>query len=166
MYRSVCSCHLFLISSASVRSLPFTSFLYHDHPCMKCSLDISNFLEEISVVFPILLFSSISLHCSFKKAFLSLLAILWNSVFKYDTHIIGCGGRCYLNLEKSAMIFKTTIECPTTILICILSCTSLCLGKFSIPQIYTGGPDVFVIFLSHAFFGHVFWLVVTQRLTS
>ena len=33
-----------------------------------------------SLLFPLLLFSSISLHCSFKKAFLSLLAILWNSV--------------------------------------------------------------------------------------
>ena len=43
---SVYSCHLFLISSASVRSL--LSILYCAHLCMKCSLDISNFLEEIS----------------------------------------------------------------------------------------------------------------------
>ena len=35
-----------------------------------------------SLVFPILLFSCISLHCSLKKAFL-LLAILWNSAFKW-----------------------------------------------------------------------------------
>ena len=35
-----------------------------------------------SLVFPILLFSSISLHWSLRKAFLSLLAILWNSAFK------------------------------------------------------------------------------------
>ena len=34
-----------------------------------------------SLVFPILLFSSISLHWSLRKAFLSLLAILWNSAF-------------------------------------------------------------------------------------
>ena len=39
------SCHLFLICSASVRSL---HFCYHDYPCMKHSLDISSFLEEIS----------------------------------------------------------------------------------------------------------------------
>ena len=45
---------------------------------MKCSLGISNFLKR-SLVFPILLFSSISLHWLLKKAFLSLLAILWNS---------------------------------------------------------------------------------------
>jgi len=43
---SVYSCHLFLISSASVRSIPF--LFYCAHLCMKCSLGISNFLEEIS----------------------------------------------------------------------------------------------------------------------
>ena len=36
-----------------------------------------------SQVFPILLFSSISLHWTLRKAFLSLLAILWNSAFKW-----------------------------------------------------------------------------------
>ena len=36
-----------------------------------------------SLVFPILLFSSISLHCSLKKAFLSLFAILWNPAFRW-----------------------------------------------------------------------------------
>ena len=56
---SVDSCHLLLISSASVRSLPFLSF-YRVHVCMKCSLGISNFLEEISSLshfccFPLLL---------------------------------------------------------------------------------------------------------------
>ena len=35
-----------------------------------------------SLVFPILLFSSISLHWSLRKAFLSLLALLWNSAFR------------------------------------------------------------------------------------
>ena len=43
---SVYSCHLFLISFASVRFIPFV--LYCAHLCMKCSLGISNFLEEIS----------------------------------------------------------------------------------------------------------------------
>ena len=47
---------------------------------MKCSLISQIFLKR-SLVFPILLFSFISLHCLFKKAFLSLLAILWNSAF-------------------------------------------------------------------------------------
>ena len=36
-----------------------------------------------SLVFPILLFSSISLQCSLRKSFLSLLAILWNSAFRW-----------------------------------------------------------------------------------
>ena len=43
---SVYSCHLFLISSASVTSVRFLCFTVH--LCMKCSLGISNFLEEIS----------------------------------------------------------------------------------------------------------------------
>ena len=47
-----------------------------------CLLHISNFLEEISSL-PILLFSSISLHWSLRKTFLSLLAILWNSAFRW-----------------------------------------------------------------------------------
>jgi len=42
----VYSWHLFLIPSAFVRSIPFV--LYWAHLCMKCSLGISNFLEEIS----------------------------------------------------------------------------------------------------------------------
>ena len=49
---------------------------------MKCSLVILNFLEEISSL-PLLLNSSISLHWSLRKAFLSLLPILWNSAFKW-----------------------------------------------------------------------------------
>ena len=36
-----------------------------------------------SIVFPSLLFYSISLHRSLRKAFLSLFAILWNSAFKW-----------------------------------------------------------------------------------
>ena len=35
------------------------------------------------LAFAILLFSFISLHCSFKKAFLSFLAVLWNSAFSW-----------------------------------------------------------------------------------
>ena len=49
---------------------------------MKCSLGISNFLEQISSL-SILLLSSISLHWLLRKAFLSFLAILGNSAFKW-----------------------------------------------------------------------------------
>ena len=43
---SVYSCHLFLISSASVRSIQVV--FHRAHLCMKYSLGIFNFLEEIS----------------------------------------------------------------------------------------------------------------------
>ena len=49
---------------------------------MKCSFVISKFLEVISSL-PIILFFSISLHWSVSKVFLSLLAILWNSAFRW-----------------------------------------------------------------------------------
>ena len=75
------SCHLFLICFASVRSIPFLSF-YYAHLCMNCSLVSLIFLKS-SLGFHILLFSSISLHRSRRKTFLGLLAILWNSVFKW-----------------------------------------------------------------------------------
>ena len=78
---SVCSCLLFLIYSASVRHIPFLSFMV---PIFTWNLHLVSliFLKR-SLVFPILLFSSISLHWSLRKAFLSLLAILWNSAFKW-----------------------------------------------------------------------------------
>ena len=49
---------------------------------MQRSLVSLIFLKR-SLVLPILLFSSISLCCSLKKAFLSLLAVLWNSAFSW-----------------------------------------------------------------------------------
>ena len=45
-----------------------------------CYLGISIFLKK-HLVFPIPLFPTVSLHCSLKKAFVSLLAVLWNSSF-------------------------------------------------------------------------------------
>ena len=77
---SVYSCHLFLVPSASVRSIPFLSFI---EPVFAWDVPLVSliFLKR-SPVFPILLFSSISLHWSLRKAFLSLLAILWNSAFR------------------------------------------------------------------------------------
>ena len=44
---------------------------------------ISPVFLKRSLVFTFLLFSSVSLHCPFKKAFLSLLTILWNSAFSW-----------------------------------------------------------------------------------
>ena len=73
--------------SSSVYSYHFFCFCFYisvlncAHLFIKCSLGVSNFLEEISslslsVVF--LYFFALEL----RKAFLSLLAILWNSAFR------------------------------------------------------------------------------------
>ena len=82
LYRSsVYSCHIFLIFSASVWSLPFLSFI---EPIFAWNVPLVSliFLKR-SLVCPILLFSSVSLHWSLRKALLSLLPILWNSAFKW-----------------------------------------------------------------------------------
>ena len=71
----------FLISSASVLFLPFLSFIMSIF-AWNVPLASVIFLKR-SLVFTILLFSSISLHWSLRKAFLCLLAILWNSAFKW-----------------------------------------------------------------------------------
>ena len=74
-------CHFFLISSAYVRSIPFLSIIV---PIIALNLPLVclTFVKR-SLVFPILLSSYISLHWLLRKAFLSLLAILWNSAFKW-----------------------------------------------------------------------------------
>ena len=64
-------CHLFLISFASVRSILFLSFIV---PIFAWNIPlVSLIFLKPSLVFHILLFSSISLHWSHRKAFLSLL---------------------------------------------------------------------------------------------
>ena len=75
---SIYYCHLFLISSASVRSIPVLSFI---EPIFAWNVPLlSLILLKRSLVFPSLLFSS--LHWSLRKA-LFLLATLWNSAFKW-----------------------------------------------------------------------------------
>ena len=78
---SVYSCHLLLISSAPGRPILFQSLIV---PIFAWNAPLVSliFLKR-SLVFPILLFSSISLHWSPRKAFLSLLAILWNSAIRW-----------------------------------------------------------------------------------
>ena len=65
---SLYSCHLFLISSASVRSIPFLSFVLLVF-AWKIPFVALIFLKRC-LVFPILLLSSISLHWLLRKAFL------------------------------------------------------------------------------------------------
>ena len=81
-YRSfVYVCHLFLISSASLRFFLFLSFIM---PIISWNIPlISPIVLGRILVFPILLFSSISLHCSFKKAFLSLLGVFQNTALSW-----------------------------------------------------------------------------------
>ena len=64
---SVYSCHLFLISFPSVRSIPFLSFFV---PRFAWNVPLVSlvFLKQ-SLVFPILLFFSVSLHWPLRKAF-------------------------------------------------------------------------------------------------
>ena len=78
---SMYCCQLFLLSSASTRSIPFLSFIV---PIFAWKIPlVSLIFLQGSLVFLILLFSSISLHWSLRKAFLSLLAVLWDSAFKW-----------------------------------------------------------------------------------
>ena len=84
---SVYSCQL-LISSASIRSIPFLAFIlpiFALHISNFLIYIFSNFLEEISSLFHSIFyfFPSISLHWSLRKAFLSLLASLWISAFRW-----------------------------------------------------------------------------------
>ena len=79
---SVYSYHLFLISSASVRFIPFLSFIGSIFAWNVPLVSLIFFKRYL--VFHILLFSFISLHWSLMKAFLPLLAVLWNSAFKWE----------------------------------------------------------------------------------
>ena len=104
---SVYSCHLFLTSSASVRSSCFCPFMV---PILAWNvLLISPVFLKRSLVFPILLFSSMSLHCSLKMAFLSLLAILWNSVFSWvcsnchTVQLISHAGKAVLKILQARL---------------------------------------------------------------
>jgi len=75
------SCHVVLIPSASVMSILLLSFIV---PIFAWNIHLVSLISlKRSLVFPILLFSSISLHWSLRKAFLSLLVILRNSAFRW-----------------------------------------------------------------------------------
>ena len=79
---SVYSCQLFLISSASLRSIPFLSFIL---PIFAWNIPLVCliFLKRFFPFYCFPLFLWIDHFGSLRKAFLSLLAILWNSAFKW-----------------------------------------------------------------------------------
>ena len=62
-----------------------------------------------SLVFTILLFFYISLRCSLRKAFLSLLALLWNSAFKWVYFSFSP-----LPLASLLPLFQSFLLCPCT----------------------------------------------------
>ena len=85
--------------SASVRFIPFLSFI---RPIFVWNVPLISLISlKRSLVFPILLFSSISLHWSLRKAFLPLLTILWNSEFKWIYLTFSL--LCYASLLFSAI---------------------------------------------------------------
>ena len=111
---SVYSCHLLLISYASVSCIPFLSFIV---PIFAWNVPlVSLIFLKWYLVFPILLFSSISLHfCkesplrkafALRKAFLSLLAIFWNSAFKL-VHL------SFSPLPFTYLLFKAACKIPS-----------------------------------------------------
>ena len=76
-----CSFLLCIFATSSYRS---NLFLYFIVPIIAWKLPlISLIFLKRSLVFPILLFSSISLHWLLRKAFLALFVILWNSAFRW-----------------------------------------------------------------------------------
>ena len=77
---SVYSCHFFFISSASVWSIPFPSFIVLIFAWNIPLVSLIFLMRSLS--FPLPLFSSTSLQWLLRKAFLSLLVILWNSALK------------------------------------------------------------------------------------
>ena len=109
---SVYFCHLFLISSAYVRSIPFLSI---NELIFAWNIPlVSLIFLKISLVFTILLFSSISLHWSLRKAFLSLLAIHCNSSFKWLY-------LCFSPLLFASLFSQLSVKPPQTasLLFCI-----------------------------------------------
>ena len=130
---SVYSCHLFLISCTSVRSLLFLSFIM---PILTWNIPLiyQVFLTRC-LVFPIL-FPSISLHCSFNKVFLS--SLLFSGTLcsvKYIFPFLPC-----LLLLFFPQLFVKPLQITT-----LPSCISFSLGWFwSLPPIQCCEPPSIV----------------------
>ena len=123
LYSFVYSYFLLLISSVLLGP-------YHFCPLLCTSLHemfpwyLLIFLKR-SLVFPILLFSSVSLHGTFRKAFLSLLGILWNSAFRW----------VYLSFSFYPSLFffsQLFVRPPQTAI--LLFCISFSWGWFWLPS--------------------------------
>ena len=131
-------CHLFLISSASVKSTLFLSFIV---PIFAWNVPLVSliFLKR-SLDCPILLLSAISLQCSLKADFLAPLAIPWNSAFS-SAHLSLSPLSFAPLLCSSSFLFVRPSQ--TTIL---LSCISFSLKHFwSPPPVQCYKPQSIVL---------------------
>ena len=90
------------LSSVQLLVTPWTAAYQAPPPMVFSRQEYWSGVPLPSPVFPILLFSSISLHWSLRKAFLSLLAILWNSVLR----------QVYLSLSLpfTSLLFSATCK--------------------------------------------------------
>ena len=102
---SLYSCHLFLLSSAFVRSIPFLSFVVTIFAWNVPFVSLI-FLKR-SQVFPILFFSSISLHWLLRKVFLCLLAIF--GTLHSNGYIYLSFSPLLLEKAKSKLQYGTTL---------------------------------------------------------
>ena len=105
---SVYSCYLFLISSVSVRSLPFLLFI---EPIFAWNVPVVSliFLKR-SLVFPILLLSSFSLHWSPRKVSLSFLAIQSHHFMVNIRRNNGNSERLYFLSPKSLQMLTAAMK--------------------------------------------------------
>ena len=131
---SVYSCHHFLISSASVRSIIFLSFIV---PVSAWNVPLLSLLFlKRSLVFPSLMFPSISLHWSLRR--LSYLSLLFFGTLHSDGYIF------HFLLCLLLLFFPQLFVRPpqTTILPC---CFSFAWGWFwSLPPIQCYEPPSIV----------------------
>ena len=111
----------------SLGPLPFLNPAY-----TKCFLGNPNFLKKITSL-SILLFSFISLHLSLKKAFFILLAILWNSAFKW----------VYLSLSRFSSFLSSFVRPPQATI--LPSCISFSWGWFWSPPVQHYEPPSIVL---------------------
>ena len=103
-----------------------------------------------SLVFPIVLFSSISLHWSLRKAFLSLLAIFWNSAFR-------CLYLSFSPLLFASLLFRAIYKASPDSHFAFLHFFPM--GMVLIPVCPGCSLEGMMLKLKLQYFGHLMWRV-------
>ena len=131
---SVYSCHLFLISCVSVRSRPFLSFIV---PIFVWNIPLVSliFLTR-SLVFPILLFSSI---CTGHWGRLSYLSLLFFGTLHSDGHVF------LFLLCLSLLFFSQPLLRPPQTTILPFGISFSCEWSWSVPLIQCHKPPAIVL---------------------